>query len=365
MVILKSLSLIFTLVLLPALAGILPLHFFKVKQRSVGKTIILGYIVSLAILELIGIPIVLTFTYTGYIFFIVLYMVLMIFVAILGIHITHRDAIRARKNDQPFYGAKQMISAQVSGIVNSSWESKIYFIIISLLMIFQLVQAVRLASYDVDDAFYNAYARSAQQYGTLYRIDPSTGRSFSLDMRHAMALFPILQAMVSTLSDVHLLVVAHKIMPLILIPLSSAVYYEISGVIFTGEREKRLLFILLINIFRIFGNISEYTTETFFFIRTWQGKSLTGNFIIPALIWLFLSMRDDKENKEGIIYWVLIGILILAGGSSSSLAVLLTCAVTLLYGMLFAIRDKNFRIFAKSLISCFFGFLYIIIYLVN
>ena len=94
MVILKTLSLIFTLVILPALAGILPLHFFKVKQRSVGKTIILGYIVSLAILELIGIPIVLTFTYTGYIFFIVLYMVLMIFVAILGIHITHRDAKR-------------------------------------------------------------------------------------------------------------------------------------------------------------------------------------------------------------------------------------------------------------------------------
>ena len=76
-------------------------------------------------------------------------------------------------------------------------------------------------------------------------------------------------------------------------------------------------------------------------------------------------MSDDRENKEGIIYWVLIGILILAGGSSSSLAVLLTCALTLLYGALFAIRDRNFRIFVKSLISCSFGFLYIIIYLIN
>ena len=365
MIILKSLSLIFTLVVLPALVGILPLHFFKIKQRSVGKTIILGYIVSLAILDLIGIPIVLTFTYTGYIFLIVLYMVLMVFVAVLGLYITHRDALRAKKNGLPFAGVRQLVSGQINGIVNASLESKIYFIIISLLMIFQLVQAVRLASYDVDDAFYNAYARSAQQYGTLYRIDPSTGRSFSLDMRHAMALFPILQAMVSTLSGVHLLIVSHKLIPLILIPLSYAVYYEISGVIFAGEREKRLLFMLLVNAFRIFGNISEYTTETFFYIRTWQGKSLTGNFIIPALIWIFLSLRDDRENKEGIVYWVLIGILILAGGSSSSLAVLLTCASTMLYGLLFAIRDRSVRILVKSLIACIPGFLYIIIYLLN
>ncbi|MCR4789180.1 MAG: hypothetical protein K5888_11385 [Lachnospiraceae bacterium] len=365
MIILRSLSLIFTLVVLPAFAGILPLHFFKEKQRSLSKAIILGYIVSLAILELIGIPIVLTFVYTGYIFLIVLFMVLLVFVVIVGLHVTFRDSVRAKKNGHEFYGAKQMLDSGISKLKESSVESRIYFFIIFALVLFQVIQAVRLASYDVDDAFYNAYARSAQQYGTLYRIDPSTGRSFSLDMRHAMALFPIFQAIVSTLSGIHLLIVSHKIMPVILIPLSYMVYYEISGILFKESRENRMIFMILINLFRIFGNISEYTAETFFFIRTWQGKSLTGNFIIPALIWLFLCLKDDRDNKEGIFYWVLIGILILAGGSSSSLAVLLTAMLTVLYGALFSIREKSFKTLIKSVIACVPGMIYVLIYIFN
>ena len=365
MIVLKILSLVFLLVVLPTLAGILPLHFFKDKQRSFGKAIILGYLVLLAVLEIIGIPIVLCFVYTGYIFLIVLFMVLLLFIVVLGLHITYRDYSHARKNDNKFFGIKQMLMDDLATLKNSSTECRIYMIIIGLLLVFQIVQALRLASYDVDDAFYNAYAKSAQQYGTLYRVDPSTGRSFQLDMRHAMALFPIFQAIVSSLSGIHLLIVSHKIMPIVLIPLSYIVICEMSKVLFSQSREKQMLFVLLINVFRLFGNISEYTTETFFYIRTWQGKSLAGNFVIPLLLWLFLCMWDDRDNKEGIVYWVLIGVTVIAGGASSSLAVLLTCGMIMLYATLSCIREKNIRTLWKALLSCVPGMLYIIVYILN
>ena len=220
MIVLKALSLILLLVVLPAMAGIMPLRFFKETDRTFGKAVILGYIISLAILEFVGIPVVLLCVYTGYVFIIVLFLVLLVFVAFLGMYISYKDYSRAVKNDRKFFGLRSIISEEITRIRQSSPEAKIYLAITALLILFQMIMALRLASYDVDDAYYNAYARTAQQYGTLYRADPSTGRSFDLDMRHAMALFPIFQAIVSTLSGVHLLVVCHKIMPLILIPLS-------------------------------------------------------------------------------------------------------------------------------------------------
>ena len=75
------------------------------------------------------------------------------------------------------------------------------------------------------------------------------------------------------------------------------------------------MFMLLLGLWQVFGNISLYTTETFFLTRTWQGKSFAGNFVIPAVIWIFLQLYEEEKR---LIWWVLLGVLNLAGGASSS-----------------------------------------------
>ncbi len=366
MMILKILVLVLWLAVIPTLVGLVPIHFMNNVQKTFSKAIILGYIASLSLLEFIGIPIVLGITYSAYNIFIGMFIVIMLFVAGLGVFITRKDIIRARKNDDTeTFSLKHRFKSVIDDFVNSSLECKIYMGIIAVLFIFQIVMALRMASFDVDDAYYNTYATTAQKYGTLYRADPNTGKSAPLDIRHGMALFPIFQAFISTLSNLHLLIVAHKIMPIVIISLSYILVYEIAKLVFPNSKEQCLMFLLLMNVFRIFGNVSEYTTETFFFLRTWQGKAVAGNLIIPAIIWLYFLMRNDHDNFMGKRYWSFMLITLLASGASSSLAVLLCCMLNVVLGGIFAIKDKNIRIFFKSLISCLFGAIYILIYILN
>lgn len=364
--ILKILALVLWLLVIPALVGLVPIHFMNNVQKTFSKAIILGYIASFALLEFIGIPIVLFFTYYGYNIFMGMFVVIMLFVAGLGVFITRKDIIHARNNnDMKTFSLKCRLNDFITEFRDSSLESKIYMGIIAALFVFQIVMALRMASYDVDDAYYNTYATTAQRYGTLYRTDPNTGKSTPLDLRHGLALFPIFQAFISTISDFHLLVVAHKVMPIVVIVLSYLLVYEIAKLLFPHSKEQSLIFLLLINVFRIFGNVSEYTTETFFFLRTWQGKALAGNFIIPAIIWFYLLMMNDRENIMGKRYWSFILITLLASGASSSLAVLLCGMLNVVIGGIFAIRDRNIKVFVKTLLSCLFGAIYILIYVIS
>lgn len=363
MIIFRIVGLIFWLFIVPVSVGFLPLHFLKNTERTHSKAIILGYIVLLALLEQLGIPVALFINYSGYYVLMGIYIVGLIFVAGLGLFITMKDNKRAVIKEDELGTNKGRILEFIKTIKSTSIECKVYAAIIILLLIFQLFMALRMASFDVDDAYYNAYARTAQQYGTLYRADPNTGKSIPVDMRHAMALFPVFQAIVSTLSNTHLLIVAHKVMPLILIPLSYLLLFEIGKCLFPDSQEKKLIFLLLMNIFKMFGNISEYTVESFFYIRTWQGKSLVGNFILPTVIWLFLYMMQTKNGKDGRTFYVLLGLLVLASGAGSSLAVMLSVALIILLGILFAVQNRDRKILIKSLLSCIPGYIYILIYI--
>lgn len=120
------------------------------------------------------------------------------------------------------------------------------------------------------------------------------------------------------------------------------------------------MFLFLIALWQIFGNISLYTTETFFLTRTWQGKSFAGNVVIPAVIWIFLLLYDSSK-AAGL--WILLAALNLAGGASSSLAVLLSCLMTAGFGFLFAVSKKSFGILVRSGLACISGGIYVLLYL--
>ena len=147
------------------------------------------------------------------------------------------------------------------------------------------------------------------------------------------------------------------------------------------------MFMALMALWQMFGNVSIYTTETFFLTRTWQGKSLAGNFIIPAVFWIFLCLfrEEERENLQRIGLaaktpsetkkqkkiqgwnnaglWMMLTLLNLAAGASSSLAVLLSCALTVGLGVLLAIRSRRFRNLLYAGLSCALGGAYVLLYM--
>lgn len=391
MIILKMIGLVFWLMVIPVGLGLL---FRKSPKRehlperlqTTGVTLLIGYLLLFALLEIVGIPVMLLSVYHGYSRMVILYAVLQILGAGAGYGFW-------------IYRGKKTWKTNLSGALKEKdhflWfrrapydtrEGRILLILFLLLIGFQLYMAFTRASFDGDDAYYVVQALTAQQTDTLYRIDPNRGVSMPLDARHALALFPIWEAFVGTMCGIHATVMAHSVAPLFLIPLTYLIYYEIGRELFCNKKSLLPMFMVLMALWQMFGNVSIYTTETFFLTRTWQGKSFAGNFIIPAVFWSFLCLfrEEERENQQKLDWgaeadaegknrkiqrensgslWILLTLLNLAAGASSSLAVLLSCALTMGLGMLLTIRSRRFRNLIYAGLSCVLGGIYVILYM--
>lgn len=174
---------------------------------------------------------------------------------------------------------------------------KIEWILFFLLLIWQLYKAFTVASFDGDDAEYVAQSLVTQQSETMYLIMPYTGGTTSLDIRHSLAVLPVWVAFIGRRTGIHTTILAHSILPFVLIPLTYIVYYEIGKHLLKKKGEYLPAFMVIMALLQIFGNVSIFTNETFFLTRTWQGKSVAANFVIPATIWLMLWIFDSGEEK--------------------------------------------------------------------
>ncbi len=358
MTIIKIFSLFIWLLAVPFCIGLLPMPYLDKRFRTPGAILSSGYILLFTLLEVAGIPVVVFQAYNGFSTFTGWFTAALLVAALSGAGIT-------------YWRGKRGYSLRLEGFSSlKGWgfEGRGTLALFLLLVVFQLYMAYTRASFDGDDAYYGAQALAAQQLDTLYRVNPYTGRGAPLDVRHALALFPIWEAYVGTMCGIHATIFCHSIAPLILIPLTYILYYQAGLALFWKKRQLLPGFMVLIALWQMFGNISLYTTETFFLTRTWQGKSFAGNFVIPAVLWLFLCLfgPEGKKKKGGSGksgFWVLLGCLNLAGGASSSLAVLLSCLMTGGFGVLFALWEKKFSVLIKAGICCVPGGLYVLLYL--
>lgn len=220
----------------------------------------------------------------------------------------------------------------------------------------------------------------------MYRILPLTGGSTGLDVRHAMAVFPMWVAFVSVRAGVHATIVSHVVMPLVLIPLTYLLYYEIGRALFAGAagsggkqaaivgaaqtgghvlcRENLPIFMILMAVFQIFGNVSIYTSETFFLTRTWQGKALAGALVIPALFWVFLQIYDKgvRKGRTDVGLWILLVCINMTAGVCSSIAVFLVCILIAVATFCLAVAERDWKILFKVGAACIPNVVYMAIY---
>ena len=391
MIILKIAGLLFWLLVIPVGLGLLfrkapRWEHLPKKLQTAGVTLLIGYLLLFALLEIVGIPVMLLSVYHGYSRMVILYAVLQILGAGAGYGFWIYRRKKARKTNLSGALKETDHFLWLRRAPYDSWERRILLIMFLLLVGFQLYMAFTRASFDGDDAYYVVQALTAQQTDTLYRIDPNRGVSMPLDARHALALFPIWEAYVGTMCGIHATVMAHSVVPMLLIPLTYLIYYEIGRELFCSKKRLLPMFMVLMALWQMFGNVSIYTTETFFLTRTWQGKSFAGNFIIPAVFWIFLCLfrESDRGNQQKLALgaeadaegksrkiqrensgslWILLTLLNLAAGASSSLAVLLSCALTMGLGMLLTIRSRGFRNLIYAGLSCVLGGIYVILYM--
>lgn len=382
-------SLLFWLIIIPFCIGLIPVKFILPYKRNPGVVILAGYFCMWALFEVITIPAVLWVQYHNFSVASNCFTVLSILCAVAGLILWYRNAKSGKpgllcrtskdKNDVGVINSKAAKDGFCGIITNSFGKmfraERIEWLLFFALVGFQLYKAVAYTSFDGDDAYYVVESLIAQQADVMYRILPYTGGSTGLDVRHVLAVFPMWVAFVAVKSGIHATIVSHVVMPVVLIPLSYLVYFEIGTILFTkknagenfaGRQEKLPVFMILMCMFQIFGNVSIYTNETFFLTRTWQGKAVTGSLVIPAFLWLFLWIYDGvkKEKRADAGLWFLLVCLNMTAGICSSIAVFIVSILIVVTAFCLMLVERDFKVLFKIGAACIPNVIYMGIYVV-
>ena len=363
--------LILVLGIIPLCVGLIPVNLMERHHRSLGVTYIAGFLTTLAVFQLITVPIVILQDF-GFRLVVPLFSILTILLGAVGVYMTIRTGKKAGYVSETEllaisrFFAKKEDGSQLRKIRSKETrEEGLLWLMVLILIGFQMVMAFTLTSFDGDDAYYVVQSVLADETDTLYRIRPYTGLSTGMDLRHSLAVFPIWVAYIARMSGVHATIVAHSVLPLVLIPITYWIYLEIGKKLLKKDKQKLPVFMIFICILQIFGNVSIYTNATFFLTRTWQGKSLLANVVLPAIIWLVLWIFDsdgyDKEYRIGL--WILLVLTNFVAAMSSTASVFLAAMLIGVTGLVLGIREKNIQIPLRLMISCIPLVVYGVIYL--
>lgn len=246
-------------------------------------------------------------------------------------------------------------------------------------LLFQMLQAYRLAYADGDDAYYIPISTAANLGGGMYAVDSYTGAPTTLDLRHGLAPFPIWVSFIAAKCGVNAAVAAHSLIPLVLIPVTYALYLEIGrllcrDVLPDGRAPKENaadpgillpMFMTFVSLLQIFGNYSIYPASTFLLTRTRQGKAALGNVILPFLVLLLYRMAEEvkKQGKAGLrnVLWQMA--VMTAGCLCSTMSGFLCGMLVMLTALLLFLLYRKPHILWQCALGCIPGVIYAMFYL--
>ena len=397
MIVIRILLFIIWLLVLPFLAGLMLSVHFPITRRTLGITYIAGLLISFALFEITAIPCMLLIEYSAFTVAARIYAVLELMAAAAGVYCCVKKA-RADSGKRSFSSGHSLASffslvfpgesdSQAEAMLSPrtdprlvkpvySLESIFIWLLFAGLLIFQLYMAVTRAPFDGDDAFYVVESLLAQQAEVMNTILPYTGITTELEFRHAMAVFTMWIAFLARESHIHATIVSHTLLPLVLIPLVYLIYMEIGRILLRDRRELLPMFMVIMALLMMFGNTSIYTAETFLMMRTWQGKAMVANLILPLIFWVFLWMFEDCR-KPGFLWieetgggrftrnsaWVMLLFINMASGIMSSMGIMFGSALGALLTILLFIYTKDFRVPIKGLLAFIPNAVYLGLYL--
>ena len=352
------------LLIIPMCLGALLSGLIEKKMITLGTMYYSGVIFMLSVFQVIAVPMIIKKKAFGDLA--ILFNIVIVILAVLGALLFIVNLVRKGL-------AEYLILPKIKG----NRQNVVTWLVFALFFVLQLVMSVCYMTPDGDDAYYLTEAVIAVKKGMMYTENPYTGAITALDYRHVLAPFSMYIAFLSEHFGIHATVVAHTVLPLMLIPLTYLIFYKIACVLFRDDTSKVSVFMVAIAGLQMFGASSFYTNERFFLTRTWQGKSVVANVIIPLAIYFLLliahktALKSEKTNAVWQVNYSLPGIYVmlffnnLAGALASSLGLLL---LVLLEGaLLFVISIRNKKLWILpagfvSMIPCiFFMLMYVIL----
>jgi hypothetical protein len=326
-------GILLTLVIpVPFILGMIPVNYMESSLKTPAMTYVCGWFVSFFIFEIMAIPfIALQKSFT---------MLVIAYSSILGI-VLAASLYLGR-------GLWKKYREWICDFIKSPTIVKALWALAILIIIFQMVYAVFYEYYDGDDAYYIAVSVATKTYDSMYVTNPYTGYASELDMRHAFSPTPIYEAWLSRLSHIAPAIVAHSVLAPIWLGFMYCIYAQIGKKLLKQRRKYQPVFLLLIAVWFMFGNVSLYTSETFAITRTWQGKGLMAGMVIPALMLCLLYLADKAD--KGI--WILLVCVCMSAAFATSVSFMLIPTIVGLASLIIGIRKKSLVYMIKIFACC-------------
>lgn len=320
MIYLKGILLILTMMAVCYMAGEMLIRLLRLELKGVCCYITVGFCGLLALFQLISFPIQRMKGSLN----IVLIIFVMVVVAIVSSYFLQYPLKNFKIN-------KDNIRLKV---------------IVILLIAFQAISCVAMYHADDDDGYYVVASSYMIETNTLETDEGvvTSGLQGSAKDRIDTATWEIFVAVLSCAFKIHPTVLAHMILPLVLIPISYMAFYSIGTKLFIDDKDcekKTLIFLFFLSFLNLFGGYCVYSTGCFLLLRLWQGKAVFANIIMPILLRAVLEIIYGNECIKNFIY---IAIILISGICVSVIGVYLLPIYYIVLGIPYII----YKIFKKK-----------------
>lgn len=316
------------LVLIPMLIGYLWVELLKIRGRisRILHAWVLGFTTVLAVAQLVLVPMVALELWLS--------MAIVLWKLILGILVvisfslmlkkwavyetTGKEAsvIESTVNVADSEEVASRSTEQASG--NRKWIV-IFGVLAAVLVLMQAYIPARYEHSDDDDARFIALQVSAVYHDTMYRESPIHADFMYWDQgevkKDLTSPWAMLMAMMAKEGRIAPAVLSHTYLPFYLILLCYALYLLIGQILFRGDWEKSLLFLIFLSVINLAGYTSTHTLASMLLLRIWQGKAVCASFMLPLFFYLFYQILRRDYNKTWIpmLYVASIGACLLSG----------------------------------------------------
>lgn len=230
---------------------------------------------------------------------------------------------RGRKRIRQTVGAD---AGEAAAQEKTAWWAWLLWVIVIASVLAQMVFFYFYNHMDGDDSYYVAQSVITDLMDTMFQRDAYTGTPMGLDVRHALAVQPIFVTWLARVCGVHAATAAHAIFGPTLLAVCYGAYALVGKALFAKNRNAVPMFVLLVQTWYMWGNVSIFTPETFLYTRTWQGKAVFANIILPLAFYLLYRVLTEWKA----IYLVLLFVLSTAAVFTTTASVYL---LTMLYGL--------------------------------
>ena len=207
-------------------------------------------------------------------------------------------------------------------------------VVACLLMLFQVGVYTFGIHEDADDAFYVATAATTVESDSIFQVNAYTGEPYKkLPSRYVLSPFPVYTAVLSRCSGIHPTIVAHTVLPAVLLTFAYAVYTLLGLRLFQGNKEKAAWLVFFTGLFLQYSAYSTSTPGSLTLLRIWQGKGLLAAALLPLLFYLFLRLLREQTKADYVLVFFTMLACCLATSMGIMLgAILLGCEALVLVG---------------------------------